>query len=86
MRRKTERERQFYGEIGRQLTYWREARGVKRQELAKAAGIKVVTMGRYERGQAAIPLLPLLRCAAALRVTFADLVGPATQKRPTYQN
>ena len=78
---KSRREWVFNETVGAQLASWRKTRGLSQQELAEQLGIKMDTLAGYEKGNVSISLFMLLRCAALLQVSFADIVGPATKKR-----
>ena len=72
--------RVFNETVGAQLASWRKTRGLSQQELAEQLGIKMDTLAGYEKGNVSISLFMLLRCAALLQVSFADIVGPLQQK------
>jgi transcriptional regulator with XRE-family HTH domain len=76
----SERERSFAAAVGRELRRCRKERGMTQQELSEATGTNRVNYANWELGLHAIPLYPLLRAAAVLQVTLADLVGPAVGK------
>lgn len=86
VRKWSERERIFSAAVGAQVAVWRNARDLSQATLADRLGINAVTLSCYECGRIAIPLYLLLRCAAVLQVSFADLVGPATKKVADYGN
>jgi len=60
-------------ELGRRLRTLRKWCGASRHGLAKASGISVYTLRRYEEGRAAAPLLQLHRIAQALKASLVYL-------------
>jgi len=55
----------------------RKARGLSQEALADAAGIDRSHMGKIERGERNVTLLNVLRIAAALNGSAADLLREA---------
>ena len=55
----------------------RKARGLSQEALADAAGIDRSHMGKIERGERNVTLLNVLRIAAALDASAADLLRTA---------
>lgn len=70
--------------IGSRIKRWREARGLSRQDLAKAVGVTDAAVYQWE-GTGETPkttpsLANLERVAEALGVTLAKFYGPVPKK------
>ena len=63
--------------LGEAVRARRKARGLSQEALADAAGIDRSHMGKIERGERNVTLLNVLRIAAALHGSAADLLREA---------
>lgn len=67
-------------EFGKRLSAARRAKGLSQEALAKMLGTTRVNIGYYER-QASNPTLEFIqRCAEALEVSAAELIGSEAPK------
>ncbi|MGK6356209.1 helix-turn-helix domain-containing protein [Sphingomonas sp. DT-207] len=63
--------------LGEAVRTARKARGLSQEALADASGIDRSHMGKIERGERNVTLLNVLRIAAALNGSAADLLREA---------
>jgi transcriptional regulator with XRE-family HTH domain len=80
MRGRSEKEQAFVTAVGSEVARRRRELNMSQAELARRLGIKQVTMTTYETGRCAFSLYLLLRIANMLKVSLADLIGPAVRK------
>lgn len=71
--------RDFALALGAEVAHWRRQKKLSRADLAHLVGVSETTIGRIERGSedAAAATADTWRIAAALGLTFADLVRRA---------
>lgn len=77
---RSERDQAFGVAVGAQVVRRRQECEMSQAELARRLGIKQVTLSGYEMGRTAFSLYLLLRVASLLKVSFAELIGPAVRK------
>jgi transcriptional regulator with XRE-family HTH domain len=63
--------------LGQAVRKLREERGVSQEVFATQVGVHRTYMGSVERGERNVTLLNVLRIAAALDITAADLLSRA---------
>lgn len=63
--------------LGEAVRAARKARGLSQEALADASGIDRSHMGKIERGERNVTLLNVLKIAAALNASAADLLREA---------
>lgn len=61
-------------EVGRRLRELRGKRGRSQADVSRAAGITQASLSNYETGKRELPLSTALNLAAALDVSFGDLL------------
>lgn len=65
---------------GKRLQQIRKLRGLSQSQLAKAAGLPVASLQKWEIGYRNPKLDALIALAAALDVQLAELVGEASKR------
>lgn len=70
--------------VGGRIKEARKKAGLKQSELAEKLGVAVITIGQYERNQRQPRLEQLQRIAAALGVSFFDLLSK--EERAIYES
>lgn len=74
----TDRERALLKALGREIRYWRDLRGLSREQLAEKVGISPTTMGRIER-DGPVDVGDTWNIALALGLGFSELIARAEQ-------
>jgi DNA-binding XRE family transcriptional regulator len=70
---KRQRERRGDNEVGQCITAQRQAQGRSLTDVARAFGVSVSTMSRYESGKLSVPLLRFHELATVFKTTLKEL-------------
>lgn len=66
--------------VGSNLRYWRQVRGLSRNELGKRASTTHAHIGNIERDESSPTIAMFLRLANALDVSVLELIGEDNQE------
>jgi len=67
-------------QFGKHLQYLRKVQGLSQEELAERSGLHRTYIGGIERGERNVALLNILRIAAALKLSPAQLMEGLDRK------